>query len=128
MDIDFLLKIGLFSLVGAGTFALDAGLSFFLMRRLAWPLLFANSTGFLFGKIINFFANRRFTFHSEDPQVLKQAIFFFSIVLVGLFIVNVIVKYLHHHKSWRFFPAKMAAMTIFMIYNFIANNFITFAR
>lgn len=77
MDIDILIKFGFFFLVGAGTFVIDAGISFMLLRKMAWPLLIANSIGFLIGKVVNFLANRRYTFQSEDPQVMKQAILFF---------------------------------------------------
>jgi len=128
MDIELLIKFGIFFLIGAITFVIDAGAAFFMLRKLKWPLLLANSIGFLMGKAVNFFANRQYTFHSHDPNIVKQALIFTGIVLSGLVVVNVIVKYLHHNKQWRFFPAKLVAMVIFMTYNFFANNYLTFAR
>ena len=128
MEIDLLIKIGAFIIVGAVSFGVDAGISYSLLKKLGWPLVIANSIGFIIGKAINFYANRELTFQSDDPNILRQIIYFAVIVLVGLVIVNIIVKYLHDSRKWRFFPAKLTAMAVIMVYNFIANDYLTFAR
>ena len=62
-------------------------------------------------------------------QLIKRnTMKFFIIGLIGLVMVNYIVFFLHVKKSKKFFISKVLSMMVFMVWNFTANYFITFAK
>lgn len=125
---DLLIKIILFLLFGGIGFAVDLFIATQLIKRNTMKLVYANSIGFIVGICIKFFLVKKYAFNDSDPQVIIQFIEFFIIGLIGLLMVNYIVFFLHVKKSKKFFISKVLSMMVFMVWNFTANYFITFAK
>jgi putative flippase GtrA len=125
---DLLIKIIIFLFCGGIGFAVDLFIATQLIKTNTMKLVYANSIGFVVGICIKFFLVKRFAFNNSDPQVLVQFIEFFIIGLIGLLVVNYIVFFLHVKKSKKFFISKVLSMMVFMVGNFTANYFITFAK
>lgn len=125
---DLFVKIVLFLIFGGIGFAVDLFIATQLIKRTSLKLLYANSIGFLIGICIKFYLVKNFAFNDSDPQVWVQFLEFIIIGLIGLVMVNYIVFFLHVKKSKEFFISKVLSMSVFMVWNFTANYFITFAN
>jgi putative flippase GtrA len=125
---EVLQKFGMFLIAGGIGFLFDVLISTQLLKTKKMKLLVANTIGFLVGVVIKYYINRIWTFNSQDPNVLMQFLKFMGISLIGLGIVNVIVYYLHHRKGKKFIVSKVMSMSVFMIWNFVANYWLTFTN
>lgn len=124
----FWLKFLKFFTVGGFGFGLDMLSTWVLKEKLHLKKFQANTIGFGIGIVFRFFANKAWTFQDGNPEWLKQMAQFGLIALVGLGIVNGIIYLLD--EKWKlldFYKAKIAAMMVFMVWNFLANNYWTFA-
>jgi putative flippase GtrA len=119
---------GKFFITGGIGFGVDFGISKTLLQVARFPLLVANSIGFLVGEVLKYSINRYWTFHSTDPEIMLQFGKFISISFIGLTMVNAIVYYLVKKKQQPFFRSKVLAMFVFMFWNFTANYFFTFTH
>lgn len=125
---DLIIKILLFLLAGGIGFAFDLFIATQLIKRFKVKLLYANSIGFMIGVCIKYVINRIVTFKSDDPQIFIQFLQFFIISMIGLLMVNYIIYFLHVKKEKKFLFSKVMSMSVFMVWNFTANYFITFAE
>ena len=99
-----------FALVGTSGLFIDFGITFLLKEKISFNKYFANSIGFSFAVISNYFLNKYWTFQDYDPEIFSQAGKFVLIAIIGLTINNQMI-YLFNNKKW---------------WNFSANYFYTF--
>lgn len=125
---EILIKFAMFFLAGGVGFAGDILIATALLRTKKFHLLVANTIGFLIGVIIKYFINRIWTFRSTDPDMAAQFAKFMGISLIGLIMVNGIVYYLHKKRGKKFMFSKIIAMSVFMVWNFVANYYFTFTH
>ncbi len=123
----FFLKFLKFFTVGGFGFGLDMLVTWLLKEKMQLKKFTANTIGFVIGIIFRFFANKIWTFQDKNPEWLIQIVKFGVIALIGLGIVNGIIYLLDtKYKLLTFYKAKIAAMIVFMVWNFTANYFWTF--
>lgn len=123
---DIIDKFWHFFIVGGGGFTLDVSVTYLLLRGMKWHKYVSNSLGFITGVSFNYTFNRIWTFQSTDPQIGLEYMKFATIGIIGLILVNGIIYLLHTRLRLHFFWSKVAAMVVFMCWNFSANYFYTF--
>lgn len=116
-----------FAIVGTSGLFIDFGITFLLKEKLAYNKYIANSIGFSFAVISNYFLNKYWTFKDLDPEILSQAGKFVLIAIIGLIINNQVIYLFTFNKRWNFYLAKVFAIAIVVIWNFTANYFYTFS-
>ena len=123
---DLFLKFLKFCVVGASGVIVDFGITWLLKEQLRVNKYVANTMGFLCAVGSNYVLNRIWTFESHDPSVATQFSKFVLAALVGLLINNGIIYLLIERYKMKFYPAKLIATGIVMIWNFWANYTYTF--
>jgi putative flippase GtrA len=119
-----LLKFLKFGIVGLTGMVIDFSITFLLKEKLKVHRYIASSTGFISAATFNYVLNRIWTFHSSDPEILIQYGKFIIISVIGLGINNLFL-YLFE-KKLPFYVSKLFAIGVTMIWNFLANYYITF--
>ncbi|MCB0538225.1 MAG: GtrA family protein [Bacteroidetes bacterium] len=123
----FWLTFSKFFVVGGLGFGIDVLTTFIFKEKLQLQKYTANSIGFFIGVTFRFFANKYWAFQNENPNWLWQMLQFGIIALIGLGIVNGVIFILHEKwKLMNFYPAKIVAMIVYMLWNFTANYLWTF--
>ncbi|MFN0036135.1 MAG: GtrA family protein [Saprospiraceae bacterium] len=115
-----------FGIVGASGVAVDFGVTWLLKEHLRLNKYAANSAGFACAVLSNYALNRWWTFHSADPNVGTQFAKFAVVALVGLGMNNAIIYFLSERRGVKFYPSKLVATGVVMLWNFGANYFFTF--
>jgi putative flippase GtrA len=123
---EFIIKFIKFGIVGVSGVVVDFGITWLLKEKARANQYIANSTGFMCAVFNNYLLNRIWTFHSHDPSIAWQFSKFLLIAMVGLALNNSIIYYLNEKKGMAFYPSKLVATGIVMIWNFGANYLITF--
>jgi putative flippase GtrA len=116
-----------FGIVGFSGLFIDFGVTFLFKEKMKVQKYLANSIGFITAASSNYFLNRIWTFHSEDPKVLVEYSQFMAISLIGLAINTLVLWLIVSKLKWNFYFAKLIAIAVVTIWNFGANAFITFA-
>lgn len=119
-----LFKFIKFILVGFVGLIIDFGLTFIFKEKLKVQRFVANSIGFIAAASANYYLNRWFTFKSTNEDVLTEYSSFIIISLIGLAINNLFLSFFE--KKTNFYIAKLLAIIITTLWNFLANYFITF--
>jgi putative flippase GtrA len=119
-----LLKFLKFGVVGLTGMVIDFSITFLLKEKLKIHRYIASSTGFISAATFNYILNRIWTFHSSDPKILIQYGKFVIISVIGLGINNLFL-YLFE-KKLPFYVSKLFAIGVTMVWNFLANYYITF--
>lgn len=120
-----LLRFLKFGIVGFSGMVIDFSITWLFKEKLKIHRYIASSTGFIVAATSNYFLNRIWTFESSDPRILMQYGSFVIISVIGLGINNLFL-YLFE-KKLQFYIAKLFAIGVTMIWNFLANNYITFS-
>lgn len=120
-----LLRFLKFGIVGFSGMVIDFSITWLFKEKLKIHRYIASSTGFIVAATSNYFLNRIWTFESSDPRILMQYGSFVFISVIGLGINNLFL-YLFE-KKLPFYVAKLFAIGVTMIWNFLANNYITFS-
>src|SRR5512133_1494617 len=113
-----------FGVVGMSGMVIDFSITFLLKEKLKIHRYVASSTGFITAATSNWFLNRLWTFQSNNPRIVVEYGTFVIISLAGLAINNAFL-YLFE-KKMRFYVAKLFAIAVTMLWNFLANYYITF--
>lgn len=125
-----MLEIGLkflkFGTVGLTGLIIDFCITFLVKEKLRWNKYLANSLGFAFAATSNYLLNKAWTFQDTNPYALSQFSKYIFIALIGLIINNLIVYLLINKKKMTFYWAKLIAIAIVVIWNFVANYNFTF--
>ncbi len=115
------LKFGVVGLLGM---VIDFSITWLLKEKVKIHRYIASSTGFIIAATSNYYLNRIWTFESTDPGILLEYSSFVIISVIGLGINNLFL-YLFE-KKLPFYVAKLFAIGVTVIWNFLANNYITF--
>lgn len=87
--------------------------------------VFASSTGFIIGAVINYFLNHIYTFRSNIKH--KEGLHkFFTVGLIGLLLNTLIMSLLTGLLSVHYFVSQVAATGIVLLWNFEINRIWTF--
>ncbi len=115
-----------FCLVGLSGMAIDYGFTFLGKEKLKINKYLANGIGFLCAATSNFFFNKFWTFNDQNPDELIQYSKYMSFALIGLGINTLIIYLLINKKDMNFYWAKLIAIAVVVLWNFIANYTFTF--
>ncbi len=115
-----------FSAVGLSGLAIDFCITFLAKEKLRLNKYFANSLGFVFAATSNYLLNKTWTFQDTNPYAVTQFSKYILIALIGLIINNLIIYLLVNKKEISFYWAKLVAIGIVVLWNFIANYNFTF--
>jgi putative flippase GtrA len=124
---DTFLKFMKFGLVGISGIAVDFGFTWFFKEIVRIPKYIANAIGFTAAATSNYFLNRIWTFHSQDPDILFQYSKFILISVIGLGINTLVLWILVTRYHRHFYLSKLVAIGVVMIWNFLANYYYTFS-
>lgn len=122
---DLVLKFVKFSLVGFSGLLIDFGVTWLIKEQLKGNKYLANSLGFSFAVINNYLWNKYWTFQDANPAMLEQFGKFLAISIIGLLINNLVIYILNRHMN--FYLAKLIAIIVVVIWNFIMNYTYAFA-
>jgi putative flippase GtrA len=122
----FIRKFIKFGLVGFSGLFIDFGFTFLFKEKIKVQKYIANAIGFLAAASSNYFLNRIWTFHSEDPQILVEYSQFMVISILGLAINTFVLWLIVSKLRWNFYFSKLLAISVVTIWNFFANAIITF--
>lgn len=117
-----------FCVVGLSGMSIDYGITFLGKEKIKINKYVANGLGFLCAATSNFFFNKFWTFGDQSPDELAQYSKYLSFALVGLGINTLIIYLLINKKKMNFYWAKLIAIGIVVIWNFIANYNFTFLQ
>lgn len=123
---DLLVKFLKFGVVGFSGIFVDFGITWLLKEQFRLNKYVANTAGFLCAVASNYFLNRIWTFHSQDPAVATQFSKFLLVALVGLALNNAIIYVLTERFRFNFYASKLVATAVVMLWNFWANYTFTF--
>ncbi len=115
-----------FGVVGFSGVLVDFGITYLFRNILKINQYIANAIGFTLAATSNYFLNRVWTFESNNPKVLIEFGEFFTIAIIGLGINSLILWFLVSKFKMKFYFAKVIAIGITTIWNFIANLLFTF--
>ncbi|MGE5317247.1 MAG: GtrA family protein, partial [Chloroflexota bacterium] len=95
---DTAIKFIKFGVVGFSGVFVDFGLTFLCKEKLKIQKYIANAIGFTSAATSNYFLNRIWTFHSNNPEIAVEYGRFLAIALIGL-LINTLVIYLLVSKT-----------------------------
>ena len=122
-----LLKFIKFGIVGFSGMIVDFSITFICKEKLKIQKYLSNALGFSVAATTNWLLNRIWTFSSNNPQILAEYFRFFAVSLIGLCINTLILWLLTDKAKLNFYISKIGAIGVTTIWNFLANNFFTFA-
>ncbi len=123
----FIWKFIKFCIVGATGAVIDFGTTYLCKEYIKIPKYISNAIGFTFATTSNYFFNRIWTFHSEDPEIFTEYFLFFFVSIIGLGINTLVLWIFVSKYKKKFYLSKLYAMGVASIWNFLANALITFA-
>lgn len=113
---------------GASGAIVDFGLFFLLTRLAGWHMVPANVVSFLTSATVNYSINRLWTFKSESKRIAHQFVFFMLVAVVGVLMNTSILYFLVKQFGLFDIVAKVIAVLVVMLWNFIINKHVTFKR
>ena len=122
-----LLKFIKFGIVGFSGMIVDFGITFLCKEKLKIQKYVSNALGFSVAATSNWLLNRIWTFTSNNPQILAEYLRFFAVSVIGLGINTLILWLLTDKAKLNFYLSKIGAIGVTTIWNFLANNYFTFA-
>lgn len=122
-----ILKFLKYCIVGFSGMSIDFSTTWILKEKVKTNRYVANSVGFSAAAIFNYLLNKAWTFHSDNKNVTLEFATFMGIAIIGLLINNFIVYLLNEKLNLNFYFSKLIAICIVTIWNFLMNNYFTFA-
>jgi putative flippase GtrA len=123
---DVFIKFLKFGAVGATGVVIDFGFTWLSKEQAKIQKYIANSIGFTFGATSNYFLNRWWTFHSNNPELAMEYSRFLLVSLIGLGMNTMIIWFLVSKRNRNFYISKLFAMGIVTFWNFFVNLMFTF--
>lgn len=123
---EFFYKFLKFGLVGFSGLFVDYGFTFVCKEWLKIQKFISNSIGFTMAATSNYVLNRIWTFKSTNPDIAVEYTEFLIISLIGLGINNFILWLILKKFRINFYLAKLFAIAVVTIWNFLANALFTF--
>ncbi|MBW6489653.1 MAG: GtrA family protein [Lentimicrobium sp.] len=124
---DVAYKFVKFGLVGFSGVFVDFSLTYVCKEWLKIQKYVANAIGFTLAASSNYYLNRVWTFHSNNPDVALEYGRFLFISLIGLAINTLVLWLLVSKVKFNFYFAKLLAIGVVTIWNFVVNLNYTFA-
>ncbi len=121
-----ILKFLKFGVVGFSGVFVDFGITYLSKEILRIPKYIANAIGFIVAASSNYIFNRIWTFESHNPEVMVEFTEFFLISLIGLGLNTMLLWILVSKFKMNFYFAKIFAIALVTVWNFLANVMITF--
>ena len=112
---DNLYKFLKFGIVGLTGMIIDFSLTWLFKEKVKIQKYYANCIGFCAAATTNFFLNRNWTFHSNDPAITLQYFKFFTVSLIGLGINTLVLWFLVSKYKKNFYLSKLFAIGVVMI-------------
>lgn len=128
IDWNFLARVAKFGTVGAISFVIDFGLTYFCKEKLKFNKFVANAIGFIVSVLVNFSLNRFWTFQSNTNDIGIQFLKFIAIASFALVLNTIIIYLLNSKIRLNFYLSKAMAVFIVMFYNYSMNSLFTFTR
>ncbi len=122
----YLFKFIKFGIVGFSGLFVDFGITYLAKEKLKIQKYIANAIGFSTAATSNYVLNRIWTFQSTNPQVIIEFTEFFVISMIGLALNTLLLWILVSKFRMNFYFAKVFAIGLVTIWNFLANAIITF--
>lgn len=116
-----------FVVVGFSGLLIDFGLTFIFKEKIKVQKYVANSIGFVTAATSNYFLNRVWTFHSQNPEMVLEYSKFILIALIGLAINTLVLWLLVSKMKWHFYFSKLLAIGVVTLWNFSMNLIFTFS-
>lgn len=113
--------------VGFSGLFIDFGLTFLFKEKLKVQKYLANTIGFVTAATSNYFLNRIWTFHSQNPEMVLEYGKFILIALIGLGINTLVLWVLVSKMKWHFYFSKLLAIGVVTLWNFSMNLIFTFS-
>jgi putative flippase GtrA len=120
-----LVKFLKYGIVGFSGMVIDFSITFLLKEKLKIHRYVASSAGFSLAATSNWFLNRLWTFESSNPKIFAEYSSFILISVTGLGINNLFLWIFE--KRMKFYPAKLCAIAVTTVWNFMANYYLTFS-
>ena len=120
-----LFKFLKYGIVGFSGMVIDFSITFLLKEKLKIHRYIASSAGFSLAATSNWFLNRLWTFESSNPKIFAEYSTFILISVTGLGINNLFLWLFE--KRMKFYPAKLCAIAVTTVWNFMANYYLTFS-
>jgi putative flippase GtrA len=121
-----LVKFLKYGIVGFSGMVIDFSITFLLKEKLKIHRYVASSTGFTVAATSNWFFNRLWTFESNNPKIITEYGTFILISVIGLGVNNLFLWIFE--KRMKFYPAKLCAIAVTTVWNFMANYYLTFSQ
>jgi len=123
----FYFKFLKFGVVGFSGLLIDFGFTYLFKEVFKVQKYLANAIGFMMAASSNYFFNRIWTFKSTNPNIAFEYSEFIVISLIGLGINTLILWLLVSKYKLNFYLAKVFAIAVVTVWNFLANAFFTFS-
>lgn len=114
-----------FSIVGFSNFLIDA-IVFGGLRSLVILPELAKALSFVFAASWSYYFNRRFTFRSNDPEILRQYMKFFAVSVFGFSLNTLSFTFFLRFLGLPEFLSFIGASATVAFWNFFANKLWTF--
>ena len=126
IDRALILKFLKFCIVGFSGMVVDFGFTWLCKEKLKWNKYVSNSIGFVLAATNNYIWNRWWTFQSDNANIPIEYGKFLVISVIGLGLNNLVVYLLHEKMKLNFYFAKLIAIGVVTIWNFVMNYRFTF--
>ncbi len=113
--------------VGLISAVIDFGILYLLTDKLGLHYLVSATISFIIAASLNYYLNKTWTF-KVGGGLVKQAGIFLLIAGNGVILNNIIMYLLVEHGSWWYIYAKVIAIGIVTIINFLGNKYLTFRK
>lgn len=123
-----------FAIIGGINTILDFSVLFLLVNMSSMPYVIANIASVSVAFVFSFFANRKFTFKSNDGNIIRQAILFGVVTLFGLWVIQSVVIVIITALLAQFgvvdnlslLISKLVATVVSLVWNFVLYSKIVF--
>lgn len=126
IDRALILKFLKFCIVGFSGMVVDFGFTWLCKEKFKWNKYVSNSIGFVLAATNNYIWNRWWTFQSDNANIPVEYGKFFVISVIGLGLNNLVIYLLHEKLKLNFYLAKLIAIGVVTVWNFVMNYRFTF--
>jgi putative flippase GtrA len=115
-----------FGAVGATGVVIDFSTTWICKEKLKIQKYVANAVGFTVAASSNYFLNRWWTFHSNNPELAIEYSRFLFFSVIGLGMNTAVIWFLVSKRKFNFYFSKLLAIGLVTIWNFFINLMFTF--
>lgn len=126
IDRALILKFLKFCIVGFSGMVVDFGFTWLCKEKFKWNKYVSNSIGFVLAATNNYIWNRWWTFQSNNANIPIEYGKFLVISVIGLGLNNLVIYLLHEKLKLNFYLAKLIAIGVVTVWNFVMNYRFTF--